>query len=76
MDLDLINVRSAVAQETTGVTSTYQALRKRYATDCMSGRLSRFLFQHSSTTFHAADESPNLEASVGLEGRLPLITIW
>jgi hypothetical protein len=50
-------------------------LRKRCVTECMSGLLFSFLFQQSSMTFHAADERPNLEASFGLLGRLPLGTI-
>jgi len=57
--------------------STHQCLRKRDATFWISGRLSRFLFQQSSITFHAPDERPNFEASAGLEGRLPFaIMSW
>jgi hypothetical protein len=54
--------------------STHQDLRKRYATCCMFGRLSLFLSQHSPTSFHAVDDRPSLEASAGLEGRLPFNT--
>ena len=57
------------------LTTAHQDLGKRDATYWISGRLSRFLFQQSSTSFHNDDERPILDASAGLEGRLPFPTM-
>ena len=48
--------------------------RKRFATYWISGRSSRLLCQHSSTSFHTGAERPNFEASTGCGGRSPFTT--
>ena len=72
MDFDLPSVISFGTRKSER--KLYQSSRKRFARYWISGRLSRFLFQQSSMSFHAFDERPNFEASIGLEGRLPFTT--